>query len=32
MLHLKPNKGTVVYSPYYFDYVEALMKGTAITL
>ena len=32
MLHLKPNKGTVVYSPYYFDYVEALMKGTAIAL
>lgn len=30
MLHIKPNKGP--YSPYYFDYVEAVLKGTAVVL
>ena len=30
MRHIKPNKGP--YSPYYFDYEEAVMKGSAIVL
>lgn len=30
MQHIKINKGP--YSPYYFDYVDAVMKGSAIVL
>lgn len=30
MNHVKPNKGP--YSPYYFDYLEAINKGSAILL